>query len=133
MTIERSANNARGYVATETTKGKVDHKECLDIGNQVNWDAAADAPVNQGLNGTNRLPSDTMLPGFRTIIRRYFAEMDRVATLVSELMALGMGAPRTYFRDAMASAHTSHLRLNHYPECADPSSALGVGPHSDGE
>ena len=61
----------------------------------------------------------------------YFREMERLSELVGGIMALGMGADRDYFKRAMNHHHTSHLRLNWYPELEDVNSALGVGPHTD--
>jgi len=44
---------------------------------------------------------------------------------------MGMGVERSYFKDTLTNMHTSHLRLNYYPHIDDPSTALGVGPHTD--
>jgi len=133
LLCERSASNARGYVAREMTKQKLDHKECFDVGNPRDWNSADDDQINQGLNGVNRFPQADVLPGFRDTVQLYFAEMEQLSEKVSQIMALGMGASRDFFQKAMTSRHTSHLRLNHYPElaAAAESDALGVGPHTD--
>jgi len=133
LLCERSASNARGYVAREMTKQKLDHKECFDVGNPRDWNSADDDEINQGLNGVNRFPEDEVLPGFKLTVQQYFAEMEMLSERVSQLMALGMGAERDFFQKALTSRHTSHLRLNHYPELASAvdSDALGVGPHTD--
>jgi len=133
VACERSASNARGYVAREMTKQKLDHKECFDVGNPVDWSQPDDHPVNQGLNGVNRFPEDDVLPGFRGSVQEYFLAMEMLSQRVGELMALGMGVDRGFFSDLLTSRHTSHLRLNHYPELLEDadSDALGVGPHTD--
>lgn len=143
MKVERSADNARGYVGREKTASKWDHKECFDVGNCADWAQDDDALANrlfQGLNGVNRFPAEHVLPGFKDAVRGYFKEMESLSQNVGSLMALGMGAPRNYFVKRMSNKHTSHLRLNHYPEedaatlvsaVSKEKAPFGVGPHTD--
>jgi len=138
LKCERSADNARGFVAREQTKQKWDHKECFDVGNKVDWNAADDAAVNRGMNGVNRFPEEQALPGFRGTFTDYFHEMEALAERVGGLMALGMGVEKDYFKKVMTSQHTSHLRLNWYPEAEKQIEGIkgketpfGVGAHTD--
>jgi len=62
LKVERSADNARGFTRSEMTKQKLDHKQCFDVGNWKDFDAKDDDIVNQGLNGVNRFPEESILP-----------------------------------------------------------------------
>ena len=139
LKCERDERNARGYVGREMTKQRWDHKECFDVGNCADWSVADDTSVNQifqGLNGTNRFPRDEVLPDFKPKVQRYFHEMEHLSEKLGGLMALGMGGERDYFQRAMTNKHTSHLRMNYYPEEGKPvdgavNAPFGVGPHTD--
>jgi len=71
----------------------------------------------------------------------YAAACEKVAFDLLEAICTGMGLPPTRLEFAFRPQHSSFLRLNHYPPCADPSpedapsvpteGLLGVNRHSD--
>lgn len=130
--VLRSPTNAWGYYDQELTKRSPDWKEVFDFGRET--DSARDDVGD----GQNRWPD--ALPGFRESMLDYLAECERVAFQVLERLCISLDLPggtlSPFFGD-----HTSFLRLNHYPPCAEaaPASAetmpesghLGVHHHTD--
>lgn len=123
--IKRHATNSKGWYDDELTKNKRDWKEGFDLGAQ---EGSLDG---RGLDGYNQWPGvDCALPLFEPTCREYFAEAQRVATLLTRAMSQGLGMPANHF-DSEFARHTSYLRLNYYPVCPDPSGHRCISPHTD--
>lgn len=126
----RSPENPWGYYDRELTKNVRDKKEVFDIGP----DAVGQSSDGDAFAGGTRWPDRPA--DFQVKIRRYFAEAERVANLLADLIDDCLGAP-DLLSAAFRPAHSSFLRLNHYP-IADPmageeasEAGLGVHHHSD--
>ncbi len=126
--IRRSATNAWGYYDAELTKNVRDWKEIIDIG----------PPVDSGpLNGST--PQWPALPGFRNTTETLRAGMHEVALTLLDHLAAALQSQADL--RAPFAEHSSFLRLNFYPPCADPAPAdaaftpqhghLGISHHTD--
>ncbi len=71
-------------------------------------------------------------PNFRTIINRYFQQMEILSTDLMRLFAIALGLPESFF-DAKVDKHGSHLILINYPEQPQPPlpGQLRASPHTD--
>ena len=126
----RTADNPWGYYDRELTKNARDKKEVFDVGP----DAAGKSADRDAFFGATRWPDEPA--NFRTSIQRYFAEAERVADLLADLIDDCLGVP-DLLSAAFRPANSSFLRLNYYP-VADPMAGeqaskvgLGVHHHSD--
>jgi isopenicillin N synthase-like dioxygenase len=135
---KRNESNARGYFDDELTKQRRDWKEGLDIGvsGSRDWSVPDEDPSNQCLDGWNQIPSEEILPNFRTTVTRYFDACGRLSDRIAILMAKGLGqSPDADILTQLREQHSSYLRVNYYPTCneigEDGSKPLGISPHAD--
>ena len=125
QSISRTAENPWGYFDRELTKNVQDWKEIFDVGPEY---------------GSSRPQWPTSPPGFRDALERYTLAVHALSLRVLGMIAECLDMPATPLVDAFG-AHTSFLRLNHYPTCPDPAAAssatvpergrLGIGHHTD--
>lgn len=126
--IRRSATNCWGFNDAELTKNRRDWKEILDIG----------PAVHEGpLKGAS--PQWPDIPGFRDTLSRLSDAMHETALWLVDEIAGSLGA--SIDLEEAFGAHSSFLRLNHYPRCPDPAEdtsqlvaptgELGISHHSD--
>jgi isopenicillin N synthase-like dioxygenase len=129
--IERTAANPWGYYDRELTKNVRDWKEIFDVG---------PALTAGRLAGT--VPQwPAALPTFRPTVEAFYGACERLAYRLLGAIAVNLGVPPARLCAAFGSQHTSFLRLNHYPRCADPAAPdaqtmpgtghLGVHHHTD--
>ena len=104
--IRRTRENPWGYYDSELTKNVRDWKEVFDYGPA---DGARLAP---------RWPEG--LPGFRATVERYCADCESLAFRLLGALAANLGTDAAELGQGFAPAHTSCLRLNHYPVCPAP-------------
>jgi isopenicillin N synthase-like dioxygenase len=135
---KRNAGNARGWFNDELTKQKLDWKEALDLGvpGTRDWTTRDDDAENKCLDGWNQLPSEDILPNFRSTVTKYFDECSKLADTVAILMAKGLGQEETSpMIQELREKHSSYLRSNYYPLCnvlaEDGTKPLGISPHRD--
>jgi len=129
--IRRTAENAWGFYDQELTKNRRDWKEIFDVGPEIAFGALA------GL----RPQWPPRLPRFRPVMESFFAACEQVAFGVVRAISENLDMPANHLDAAFAPAHTSFLRLNHYPVCADPAppdaelfptkGQLGIHHHTD--
>jgi len=134
LALKRSGSNARGFFDDELTKQKRDWKEALDFGvpGSRDWSLPDMDPSNACLDGFNRVPDESQLPAFRSTMVEYFSAVTKLSQRLAQMMAVGLDMPQSYFDTLLRDSHTSYLRLNYYPVCADPSpGVLGISPHRD--
>ncbi len=129
--LARNRDNPWGYNDRELTKQKRDKKQIFDIGP----DAAAlvvEADVFEG-----RTPFPDWQPTLQPSMRAWFDACDGLCRRLLRPMATGLGAERDALAHDFEGAHTSFLRLNHYPVrdlLADEGVAaagLGIHQHTD--
>jgi isopenicillin N synthase-like dioxygenase len=138
-TLLRTRDRAWGYYDSEYTKNTLDWKEVFDFGRLPRPDLPDEDPANVGLDGTNRWPES--LPGFRAAMLDYLDACETLAFRLLEAMCLGLGLRGDRLHEFFQPHHSSFVRLNHYPRCADPAPAdaddvpargqLGVNRHRD--
>jgi len=126
--IRRTAENAWGYFDAELTKNRKDWKEIIDIG----------PAVKTGPLGGSA-PQWPSLAGFRETLEPLSDAMHAIAVTLVEQIAKALESNA----DLMSpfADHSSFLRLNYYPVCADPAPAyapltptrgkLGISHHTD--
>lgn len=135
---KRNESNARGFFDDELTKQRRDWKEALDFGvpGTRDWSTNDEADDNQTLDGWNQLPSDEVLPGFRSTVTKYFDACAGLSDRIAKIMAMGLGQDIDCdMVEQLREKHTSYLRVNYYPPCTeladDGSKPLGISPHKD--
>ncbi len=120
--VRRDAVNPWGYYDEELTKNRRDWKEIFDAG-----------PPDDG-SLAPRWPDGALGERLRETMAAYSAACQAVATRLLGAIVTGLGAaPDAVLRD-FGPAHTSFLRLNHYPpqpRQAGGAASLGVGEHTD--
>ena len=129
--IIRTADNAWGYFDREFTKNVRDWKEVFDVG----------PPEDRGpLAGT--VPQwPKSLPGFKSTLQAYADACERIARLLLSSIATILGAAPIDLYRAFEPEHSSFLRLNYYPLCAEAATPdsptvpeeghLGISHHTD--
>jgi len=119
--VERTETNSWGWYDRELTKRERDWKEIFDDGPEI---------VGGSLAGHAPQWPEADLPTFRPACEAYARAAEDVAFLVLDAIALCLEAKPEVLRPSFVG-HTSFLRLNWYPRCADP--APGDAPTgSDG-
>ncbi|KAL3943022.1 MAG: hypothetical protein SGBAC_002881 [Bacillariaceae sp.] len=135
---KRHERNSRGFFDDELTKQRRDWKEALDFGvpGSRKWTTADDDTSNLCLDGWNQLPSEDVLPNFRSVVTKYFDACAKLSDKIAVLMAKGIGQDEsTPVLRGLRERHSSYLRSNYYPTCnetaEDGIKPLGVSPHKD--
>lgn len=136
QTVERRADNPWGFYDRELTRNVRDWKEIFDVGPDITAD---------GLQGTQaQWPDEAVLPqllGFRSTLLAFSVACEAVALRLLQAISENLSMPAQYLNSCFDTAHTSFLRLNYYPPCADPAPAdapnipahghLGINRHTD--
>ncbi len=124
--VRRSADNPWGFYDAELTKNTRDWKEIFDVGPVVDqW--------------VPRWPQQP--PAFRSHIDALAQACYELSLSLLDALAVLLFVPPQRLRDGFAPVHTSFLRINRYPRCAEPTSPeglqapaaghLGVNHHTD--
>jgi len=127
----RNGNVYRGWFPAQP--GNLTSKEGIDIGADV---AHGSAVVDPGdpLCEPTPLPPESLLPGWRIAVARYYLAMERVAAILMQALARGLELPEEFFDDAFRPG-LSTLRLLQYPvrtqedldSCRDPDLWVATG------
>jgi len=129
--LSRSRDNPWGYYDRELTKNRRDKKEIFDIGPDV----TALKIEGDVFLGQTPFPQDRQ--DFRRTAAAYFSACEDLCLRLLRPIAAGLDAAPEQLIEAFRGAHTSFLRLNHYPTrdlLADetgPPAGLGIHPHTD--
>lgn len=125
--ISRTAANPWGFFDRELTKNTRDWKEIYDYG-----PPSGDTIVPQWPRA---------LPCFEPAVRAFHGACERLAFRLLEAISTNLGMPAAHLSAGFLPEHTSFLRLNFYPVCAEPahpdgvctpkSGHLGVNHHTD--
>ncbi len=116
--LTRTRDNPWGYYDRELTKNTPDWKEVYDIG-----------PAD-GDRLAPRLPDG--LPGFADTLAAWMADCETLAFTLLEAVSTNLGMPADHLAQNFVPAHTSFLRLNHYPRCETPATPDGLATTRDG-
>lgn len=104
-------NVYRGWFPLQ--RGSPTAKEGIDMGADVAYGNGVVDPMDP-LREATPLPSEALLPGWRTAVARYYLGMERVATALMHSIARGLGLAEGYF-DPYFRQGLSTLRLIRYP------------------
>ena len=121
LAIERTGQNAWGYYDQELTKNVRDWKEIFDVG----------PPEEHGPMRGSTPQWPTRPNGFKAAVEAYSEAAERVASELLAGVSVCLGMPPSHLASDFAGAHSSFLRLNHYPLCDAPDANLGISPHTD--
>jgi isopenicillin N synthase-like dioxygenase len=128
----RSRENPWGFYDRELTKEQRDRKQVFDIGPDASFDTTPGSDPFSGATPWPEQPGD-----FTPLMRRWFAEMNRLSGQLVGLIGSSLTGDFERLRTAFEPAHTSYLRLNHYPVedvlAAETGSEadLGIHHHTD--
>lgn len=129
--LSRSRDNPWGYYDRELTKNRRDKKEIFDIGPDV----AGLRPSDDAFRGATPFPA--WRETFEPTARAYASACESLCLSLLRDISLGLGAPAEALAPAFEGAHTSFLRLNHYPtqdpagDDATEPAGLGIHHHTD--
>jgi polar amino acid transport system ATP-binding protein len=117
----------------ELTSGRPDWKEGLYLGTELD---AAHPRVRAGvpLHGPNLLPDDGVLPGFRSAVLAYMAQVVALGHRVMAAIAASLELPPGYFATRYTADPLILFRIFLYPSRAVPAgteASHGVGEHTD--
>jgi len=125
--IERSEANPWGFYDQELTRQSPDWKEVYDYG------------LAEGAAMKPQWPAQ--VPNFKSAISSYYQACETVAFELLTAIAGNLGAPAEQMHKCFRPQHSSFVRLNYYPLCAQPAAPcgdeaasegfLGVNPHTD--
>jgi isopenicillin N synthase-like dioxygenase len=103
-------NVYRGWFPLQ--QGTASHKEGIDIGPDIARPvaAASDDPLLE----TTPLPSESLLPGWRSVAAAYYLAMEATGAALMRSVARGLGLAETTFDTAFDNG-ISTLRLTRYP------------------
>ncbi|KAI5058116.1 hypothetical protein GOP47_0026286 [Adiantum capillus-veneris] len=129
--IKRTFENPLGYNDSELTKNIRDWKEVLDIAAEGSLELPADFDGDD--LRTRRTPNQwpPSMPHLREAIEEYISSAKELAFTLLHLIAQSLNLPANHFDYQFIGSKIVRLRLNHYPVCAAPELALGVGSHKD--
>ena len=129
--LARNRDNPWGYNDRELTKRRRDKKQIFDIGP----DAAALKIEGDVFSGETPFPD--WQPGLKPTMCAWFDACEALCLRLLRPVATGLGAGRDALVGDFDGAHTSFLRLNHYPvrdllegEAGEPA-GLGIHHHTD--
>jgi isopenicillin N synthase-like dioxygenase len=130
--LSRSRDNPWGYYDRELTKNRRDKKEIFDVGPDVTG-AQVHGDVFLG-----ETPSPPDRPAFRRTAADWSTACEALCLRLLRPIATGLGAAPGALDEAFRGAHTSFLRLNHYPthdllagESDRQEAGLGIHHHTD--
>ena len=136
----------RGWeaVGTEFTNGRPDVREQVDLWTPhevvTNVDGDnGDKPKylrllgrNQWFNDDENINNNAILPEWEALTTQWFVEAQRVADMLLEILAVGLGLPANYFATNVFGVNTQRMSLTkliRYPPT--PAGHAGVNAHHD--
>jgi isopenicillin N synthase-like dioxygenase len=105
------ANVYRGWFPAQV--GTVTYKEGIDLGPDVAYGKRV-VDGSDPLREATPMPSESSIPGWHAIIAHYYRAMERLAQLLMQSIARGLGLMDHYF-DGFFAGGISTLRLLRYP------------------
>ncbi|XP_065175728.1 probable iron/ascorbate oxidoreductase DDB_G0283291 [Sycon ciliatum] len=107
---------------------EADTKENFQFGEEE----SGSEPSRTPLRGPNVWPSESLLPGWRQRVYKYYNRTAPLAMRICGLIATSLGLDRGYFEDKFTEP-LSLVALNHYSErrSSPDDGVFGCGEHSD--
>ena len=128
---KRNSRHFRGWerLGAELTSNKVDYREQLDLSTEYEPYPPDITPQYLRLDGPNQWLPDDILPGFKKDNQEFFQLLGSLAWELLEIIAIGFGLSKDYFRNLFGERPLSFVKLIHYP--VTPNGEAGVNPHKD--
>ncbi len=128
---KRCSRHFRGWedVGAEQTNNRPDLRQQIDLWTE--W-PALDVDVEPAylrLIGPNQWVPDDVVPGFRSALSRWYAELGALADDLLAVFAVGLGLPADHFAEMFGEGAMSLTKLIDYPPT--PAGAAGVNAHHD--
>ncbi|KAG6858658.1 hypothetical protein C0995_014925, partial [Termitomyces sp. Mi166 len=136
----RMANSPHflGYsrLGAELTKGRTDHREQFDFSpkHETRWKEGGDVPEYYRLWGSSQWPDESLIPGFRATLERYFEQVQELSYAFISLLAEALGLPPDSLNHFFDTPENMQHRgkIVQYPVVTDSGADdQGVGPHYD--
>ncbi len=130
--------NFRGYIPINTSTivtssvakvTKPNQSESLMLMHEVAADDP-DALAGKPLQGPNQWPGEDLLPGFRSVIETYVAQMNTLGRQMLDAITVALGMKRDSLAHHFVKP-TTFLRLLHYPTQREEDGLFGSAPHTD--
>ena len=121
----------RGWEAegSEYTNGRPDIREQIDLWSEHPARSPGVTPEYLRLLGPNLWPAESLVPGFKPTLRRWFNELGSVGDTLMSIIGIGLGLTPDYFDRAFGAERMSLTKLIRYP--ATPEGQFGVNAHHD--
>ncbi len=128
---KRKSPHFRGWerVGAELTDNRPDYREQLDVSTEHPAYGVDTQPQYLQLDGPNQWLDESVLPGFRDVVREFFARMGVVAHQLMAAISMGLGLQPTHLRELFGQRPLSFVKLISYPPT--PAGEAGVNPHHD--
>ncbi|KAL2852557.1 hypothetical protein BJX68DRAFT_254403 [Aspergillus pseudodeflectus] len=123
-----------GYsrLGAEITARKQDFREQFDFATELP-EPGPDEPLYRNIRGPNQWPDENAIPGFRTSVEAYLAELSPVAENFQVLIAEALDLPSTALRQFFDVPVQQKMKLIKYPPPRSDAESQGVGAHKDSE
>ena len=131
LIVKANSRHFRGWeaIGAELTNNRVDYREQIDLSTENPARAADVLPPYLRLDGPNQWLPEEVLPGFRQVVMKYFAELARLADEIMEILAIGLNLPATTFAERFGELPLGFMKLISYPPT--PQGQAGVNGHHD--
>ena len=128
---KRQSAHFRGWeaIGAERTNNRPDIREQIDIWSEWPARQRAVSPHYLRLLGPNQWLPEEVLPGQRSLVLEWFAQLSRLADELLRLMALGLGLDEDHLVAYFGSEPMSLTKLISYPPT--PAGQAGVNAHHD--
>ncbi len=128
---KQQSRHFRGWesVGTELTNNRPDIREQIDLWSEHTPLALSVEPAYLRLLGPNQWLPEEVLPGFRSTMNRWFAEMGGLAEELMAVLAMGLDLEPEHFDHRFGDKRMSLTKIIHYPPT--PEGEFGVNAHHD--
>ncbi len=128
---KRNSRHFRGWepVGAEHTNNRPDIREQIDLWTDHPARPRDATPRYLRLLGPNQWPPETVAPGFRPALERWFADMGALADDLLRLLALSLELDENHFDRLFGPERMSLTKMIRYPQT--PPGSFGVNAHHD--
>lgn len=128
---KRASRHFRGWeaVGVELTNGRPDMREQIDLWSDHAARAKNVEPEYLRLLGPNQWLPDAVLPGFQSIMERWFRDLGALGDDLMAVLSTGLGLEPDHFDKRFGAERMSLTKIIHYPPT--PPDQFGVNAHHD--